>query len=307
MYRKSKLIISSLLFTTLMVVACDNTPNNSSIKSVTSSLSLPELSVNPDEVLQASETCDSTEIVDSWVPVWCEEFNYEGKPNPDTWNYQTGGGGWGNGESQYYTSGANVDVKDGMLTITAKKESYGGNQYTSSRINTSKKVDFKYGRFDIRAKLPRTRGTWPAIWMMPTDGAYGGWPKSGEIDIMEHSATYNLTKYMGTIHTAAYYFKINTAKGSGYVPYNRYDPNATTLVDDFHVYSILWEPDRMTFLFDNIAYYSIPTSDLYKASIEPYEAWPFNKRFHFIMNIAVGGSMGGAIDANFTQVIWALI
>jgi beta-glucanase (GH16 family) len=303
--RKNVKLFSSLMFATLMVVACDNKPASSSSSSVisssNSSLNLPPLSVDADQPLVASDTCKSKDIVNSWVPVWCEEFDYTGKPDSKIWNYQTGGSGWGNEELQYYTNGSNADVKDGYLTITAKKETYGSNQYTSTRMNTSGKFDVKYGRFDIRAKLPRTKGTWPAIWMMPTDSAYGGWPNSGEIDIMEHSATYNLNKYMGTIHTAAYYHKIGTQKGSGYVSYNKYDPNATTLVDDFHVYSIIWETDKITWLFDDIPYYSISTSELYKSGIEPYEAWPFNKRFHFILNVAVGGGMGGAVDPNFTQ------
>lgn len=304
MKRKLPLFLVTLLLIGTGSVACDLNGTSSNSLSVSSESIVSDkeisLSVIPDEKPEAFAGCVNKEIVDGWVPTWCEEFNYEGKPDESIWNYQTGGGGWGNGEAQYYTKGDNVEVKDGYLTITARKEQYGGNSYTSSRINTSGKADFKYGRFDIRAKLPKTRGTWPAIWMMPTKGFYGGWPKSGEIDIMEHSATYALNKYLGTIHTAAYYHSIGTQKGSGYISYNHYDQNATNLVDDFHVYSIIWEPGKMTWLFDDHQYYQLTAEELYKPSLEPYEAWPFDQEFHFLLNVAIGGGMGGSIDPNFT-------
>jgi len=122
--------------------------------------------------------------------VWSDEFDYAGLPDANRWTYDTEGNstGWGNNESQYYTNGRpeNVEVRDGFLTITAIKEEYEGFHYTSARLRTKGKGDWLYGRFEIRARLPDGRGMWPAIWMLPTDWAYGGWPESGEIDIMEN-------------------------------------------------------------------------------------------------------------------------
>ncbi len=299
----SLLFISAIISTS--IISCEDLEVSSSVSSekpssVVSNIDSISLEVEPDDAPKVFEGCENKEIVDGWVPTWCEEFNYEGKPDESIWNYQVGGNGWGNGEHQYYTKGENVEVKDGFLHIIARKEKYGGKEYTSSRINTSGKADFKYGRFDIRAKLPRTRGSWPAIWMMPTKGVYGGWPRSGEIDIMEHSATYALNHYMGTIHTKAYHHSIGTQKGSDYIKYDKYHPGGTNLVDDFHVYSIIWEPGSITWLFDDYPYYKLTAAELYKPSIEPYEAWPFDQEFHFLLNVAIGGGMGGSIDPNFS-------
>lgn len=122
--------------------------------------------------------------------VWQDEFNYHGHLDSAKWNYETGGDGWGNNELQYYTGRRlkNARVENGRLIIEAHKENYGGKQYTSARVTTTEKGDWTYGRIEVKAKLPSGRGTWPAIWMLPTDWIYGdgSWPDNGEIDIMEH-------------------------------------------------------------------------------------------------------------------------
>ena len=118
--------------------------------------------------------------------IWSDEFNENGSPSTSKWGYNIGAGGWGNGESQYYTSRSdNVIVEDGLLKIIAKKENYMGSEYTSARLKTESKFDFKYGRVDIRAKLPSSQGTWPAFWLLGEDIGTVGWPACGEIDIME--------------------------------------------------------------------------------------------------------------------------
>lgn len=122
----------------------------------------------------------------TWELVWSDEFDYEGAPDPEKWGYDVGGSGWGNHELQNYTEGENASVADGVLTIEARKETLGGMDYTSTRLVSRGKGDWLYGRIEVCAKLPSGRGTWPAIWMLPTDWAYGDWPASGEIDIMEH-------------------------------------------------------------------------------------------------------------------------
>ncbi|MET0814849.1 MAG: glycoside hydrolase family 16 protein, partial [Pseudoxanthomonas sp.] len=146
------------------------------------------------------------------TPVWQDEFDYDGAPDPGRWGYDIGGKGWGNNELQYYTDSTdNASVADGVLTITARRQKKNGNAYTSARVISKGKGDFLYGRFEIRARLPPGKGTWPALWMLPTDQAYGGWPSSGEIDIMEHVG-YDPNRVHITMHTEAYYFKINTQK-----------------------------------------------------------------------------------------------
>ena len=136
-------------------------------------------------------SCDistSGEIDENWLLVWSDEFD---APDIDMtkWSYEVGTGnwGWGNGEAQYYTDNSNNSfIEDGKLIIKAIRQSYSGSDYTSARMVTKNKGDWTYGRIEVRAKLPAGTGTWPAIWMMPTDSEYGGWPDSGEIDIMEH-------------------------------------------------------------------------------------------------------------------------
>ncbi|RYY11568.1 MAG: glycoside hydrolase family 16 protein, partial [Chitinophagaceae bacterium] len=119
------------------------------------------------------------------APFWADEFDYTGLPATSKWDYDLGGSGWGNNEKQFYTNALNnVSVGGGKLTITARKENLNGMNYTSTRLVTRNKLDVLYGRMEIKAKLPTGRGTWPAIWMLPTDRSYGDWPKSGEIDIM---------------------------------------------------------------------------------------------------------------------------
>jgi beta-glucanase (GH16 family) len=215
-----------------------------------------------------------------WNLVWSDEFNGSGLPDASKWGYDVGGSGWGNGEAQYYTEARteNARVENGNLVIEARREAYGGMNYTSARLVTRNKGDWTYGRMQVRALIPSGRGTWPAIWMLPTDWQYGGWPDSGEIDIMEHVG-FDVNNVHGTVHTKAYNHMIGTQKG------------ATTWVGDattaFHDYVVEWTPDRIDFYVDSNRYYSFANEGTGSA------AWPFDKRFHLILNIAVGGSWGG--------------
>src|SRR5689334_11617702 len=141
--------------------------------------------------------------------VWSDEFNTPGSPDNSKWSYDLGDGcpnvcGWGNNELEYYTNDPkNVRIENGNLVIEAVKESKGGKEFTSTRIVSKFKGDWLYGRIEIRAKLPKGRGTWPAIWMLSTDWKYGGWPESGEIDIMEHVG-YDPGVIHGTLHSDKY-------------------------------------------------------------------------------------------------------
>ena len=219
-------------------------------------------------------------------PVWTDEFDYSGLPAAGKWGYDIGGSGWGNNELQYYTNSAqNASVADGKLTITARKESFGGKEYTSARLVTRGKGDFLYGRFEIRAKLPAGKGTWPAIWMLPTDWAYGEWPKSGEIDIMEHVGYDPEVIHIST-HTEAYYFKIKTQKTA--------TKNIATATSDFHLYRVDWTPYAIRGFIDNQRIFEFINQGT------GYKTWPFDKRFYLLLNVAVGGDWGGAqgIDTN---------
>lgn len=212
--------------------------------------------------------------------VWFDEFDYQGKPDPAKWGYDTGGSGWGNGEAQYYTNRIdNSFVENGVLTIAAKKEEYGGKSYTSARLITKNKGDWKYGRVEVMAKIPPGRGSWSAIWMLPTDWEYGGWPESGEIDIMEHVG-YDANRIHGTVHTGAYNHSSNTQKGASRI--------ISSSHTEFHLYSIEWFEDRMDFYIDDLKYFTFNNENATS------DEWPFDKRFHLLLNIAVGGSWGGA-------------
>lgn len=208
---------------------------------------------------------------------WSDEFATDGAPDANKWGYDIGGNGWGNNELQYYTDGLNANVTAGILKITAKKESYGGKEYTSARMVTKNKADWQYGRLEIRAKLPKGRGTWPAIWMLPTDNAYGGWPNSGEIDIMEHVG-YDLNNVHFTLHANAF-FGANGKGGSKII---------STATDEFHLYRLDWASYGIRGYFDNekIFEYLNPQAG--------YTTWPYDKKFHILFNIAVGGNWGGA-------------
>jgi len=216
------------------------------------------------------------------VLVWSDEFDYNGLPDSKKWSYDTEGNatGWGNNESQYYTASRlkNAEVKDGFLSITAHREDFEGFKYTSARLVTRQKGDWLYGRVEVKAKLPDGRGMWPAIWMLPTDWSYGGWPASGEIDIMENVG-YDPYKIVGTVHTEAYNHMIGTQKGA--------TTNVQSCYGDFHIYAIEWEVREIRFYVDDLHYFTFTNEGT------GYKAWPFDKRFHLLLNVAVGGNWGG--------------
>ena len=210
--------------------------------------------------------------------LWEENFNYSGVPDTTKWGYDIGGNGWGNNELQYYTTAGNTMVESGTLKITAKKENFSGRAYTSARMVSRNKADWLYGRIEVKAKLPRGRGSWPAIWMLPTDWSYGNWPNSGEIDLMEHVG-YDQNRVHFTIHTQAYNHMIGTQRGQ-----NKIIPTAS---DEFHLYRLDWASYGIRGYFDN---------ELVFEFINPgggYTYWPFDQKFHLLLNIAVGGNWGG--------------
>lgn len=213
------------------------------------------------------------------TPVWADEFNGTGPVDGSKWSFETGGGGWGNNELQYYTDGGNAVLSGGNLVITAKRESFGGRNYTSTRLISRGKGDWLYGRMEVRARIPKGRGTWPAIWMLPSDNAYGTWPASGEIDIMEHVG-YDPNRIHFSIHTSAYNHTRGTQRSTSQVV-----PNAT---DDFNVYRVDWTPYAVRGYINGTQYFTFTNENT------GFTTWPFNRRFFMILNIAVGGNWGGA-------------
>ncbi len=218
--------------------------------------------------------------------VWSDEFSSAGQPDPSKWNYDLGDGcpnvcGWGNNELEYYTKDSkNVRVENDMLIIEAHKDSLGGKAFTSTRLVSKFKGDWLYGRIEVKAKLPRGKGTWPAIWMLSTDWKYGGWPASGEIDIMEHVG-YDPGVIHGTIHTESYNHIKQTQKEGKII--------ISDAQEEFHIYAIDWAKNKMEFYVDGKLYHSI-----LKGANDTSNEWPFDQRFHLIMNLAVGGNWGGA-------------
>ncbi len=215
--------------------------------------------------------------------LWSDEFDYNGRPDTTKWNYDIGTGrdGWGNKELEYYTDDPkNVRVENGKLTIEARKEAVGGKPYTSARIVSRKKGDWLYGRIEVKAKVPLGKGTWSAIWLLPTEWKYGDWPASGEIDIMEHVG-YDPGVIHGTIHTDAYNnYKGTQKEGMIKVPDGH---------EKFHVYAVNWTESKVDFFVDDTLYHSVQRSPR-----DDFKCWPFDQRFHLIINLAVGGNWGGA-------------
>lgn len=223
----------------------------------------------------------------TWELVWQDEFNGSAL-DLGKWQAQIGTGcpslcGWGNNEEQYYRS-ENAVVSGGFLTITAKKESFGGRSYTSSRLRTRNLGDWKRGRFEMRAKMPIGQGLWPAFWMLPTDEAYGGWAASGEIDILEYLG-HQPSRAFGTLHYG------------GSFPANTLTSNAMTLSsgnfhDTFHDFVLEWDDCSMRWYIDGNLY---ATQKNWYSEGGAYPA-PFNQRFHLLLNLAVGGYLPGSPD-----------
>lgn len=239
---------------------------------------------------------------EDWQLVWSDEFDEDGAPSSERWTHDIWPPKKVNDEDQFYTDRPkNVRVENGMLVIEAHREDYEGARYTSGRIHTAGKGDFLYGRFEIRAKVPRGQGTWPAIWMLPSDpyrysttcepgedwqgsATCDAWPNSGEIDILEHVG-YQMGHVHGTVHNKAYYW-INWEQRKGRIIDNGVD-------DEFHVYAIEWHEDRIDMFVDDTLYFT------YINEGTGWKAWPYDHEFHLIINIAMGGvwgRAGGPID-----------
>lgn len=245
---------------------------------------------NTDKQQLAGDTIQTIDSIENnYKLVWSEEFQYKGLPDSTKWSYDTIGNSWdwGNQELQYYTHSniENARVDGEYLHIRALKEKRDGKNYTSARLLTKNKGDWLYGRFVICAKPAGGRGTWSAIWMMPTDNKFGYWPSSGEIDILEHVG-FSPDSVFASAHTEAYNHSINTNKTEGI--------RIPDCEQEFHEYILEWEPDEYRVYVDSTLYFT------FKNENKTYKEWPFDQRFHLIINVAVGGNWGGrkGIDEN---------
>jgi beta-glucanase (GH16 family) len=217
-------------------------------------------------------------------PSFTDEFDNNGKPDPTKWGYDTGGNGWGNNELEYYTDlEENAHIEGGNLTISALKEAYISKNYTSARLISKGNGSLQYGRIEVRAKLPAGRGTWPAIWMLPNDNSYGDWPNSGEIDIME-MVGFDPGNVHFTVHNQTYYGA--NGRGSNLL--------ISTATSDFHKYKVDWTPYAIKGYYDDVLIFT------YINTGAGSSVWPYDQKFHLLMNIAVGGSWGGVqgVDDN---------
>lgn len=217
----------------------------------------------------------------NWTLVWSDEFNTPGLPDSSKWSYDVGGDGWGNNELQYYTNRRteNSRIEDSALIIELRKENFSGKNYTSARLVSNNKGDWLYGRVEVRAKLPSGLGTWPAIWMLSTDKEYGSWPASGEIDIMEHVGF-----DPGVIHATVHTDSLNHIKGTQVGK----STNVNDFSTSFHIYTLEWFADHIDVYVDNLKYFTFENKS------KGFRTWPFDKRFHLILNTAFGGNWGGA-------------
>lgn len=254
--------ISKLLFfvSVLNFVACESDDKQ------TPNVQLPTDTHCPGTVADATPTGNND------VLVWADEFDTNGFPCSRNWTAEEGTGewGWGNGEKQFYLRG-NANAENGILSITAREEQFQDSDYTSARIITKNKFDFTHGRVEVRAKLPAAKGTWPAIWMLGSDYLTNTWPRCGEIDIMEQKGQYKNT-VLGTTHWYA--------NGNASYSRNKSLPTSTT---EFHVYAMEWTTTQIKMFVDDQHYYTITLND----------TMPFDSDFFIILNVAVGGTLGG--------------
>ncbi|TFH22628.1 MAG: glycosyl hydrolase family protein [Bacteroidia bacterium] len=226
----------------------------------------------------------------NWTLVWADEFQGDAL-DTDKWSFMIGDGtdygipGWGNNELQYYRE-ENVTVSNGKLHITARKEPFGGKAYTSGRIRSLDKGDWKYCRVKFLARMPKGQGMWAAVWMLPTDTDYGGWAASGELDIMEYVGK-EPSRIYGTLHFGGEW-PANQQKGT------YFETDGWPFYQEFHEFVMEWVEGEIRWYIDGELYQTQGQGD-WNSSAAPFPA-PFDQRFHLLINLAVGGNWPGSPD-----------
>lgn len=225
---------------------------------------------------------------------WHDEFDGNSL-NMNYWSYQEGDGsqygipGWGNSEQQYYSQD-NVSVNNGALKITTRRENKGGKAYTSARIRTANKVAFTYGRIEAKIKLPPYQGLWPAFWMLPDTTTYGNWPNSGEIDIMEAKGR------LPNETSAAIHFADNNNQHKYNTGTCDLNQTLSSNMKDWHTYAVEWESDSLFFYVDDICFFGSKYNQY--SGVQGNSGQPFDKNFHILLNLAVGGMFDNYINPN---------
>lgn len=233
-----------------------------------SQLALPAAA--PVSVVRAADAGANGAEKEGYELIWQDEFD-GAAIDPANWTFDLGAGGWGNGESQYYTDRSeNAAVLDGTLVISALQEKYDGSYYTSARLKTEGLRAFRYGWIEARVKVPEGKGLWPAVWLLGADFNRIGWPDCGEIDIMEYIGN-EPDLIMGTAHGPGY---------SGPLGFSRWNRRGFNIADDFHTYAIDWTADRIGWYFDGEQYYTLRKEDIGERE------WVFNRPFFILLNLA---------------------
>jgi beta-glucanase (GH16 family) len=225
----------------------------------------------------------------NWQLAWADEFSNNGLPDSSKWIHETGGHGWGNNEKQFYTDRMpeNSYVAGGMLHIAALKKNFQGSGYTSAKLISFQKFTLQYGKVEVMAKLPRGKGTWPAIWMLPESlqKKEEEWPLCGEIDIMEH-----VGKDPNVVHTSLHSNLYNHIKGTQITHFD----TLQNVFDSFHKYGMEWTEKYIKFYIDDVLFFESFKGQDGRVALN--EGWPFDKPYYLILNLAIGGNWGGEID-----------
>jgi beta-glucanase (GH16 family) len=233
---------------------------------------------------QATVSPTPVVVPEGWRLAWQDEF--DGKEiDTKNWTYDLGGGGWGNGESQVYTNRPeNARLENGLLVIEARKEpnDKGGFEFTSARLKTQGLQTFQYGRIEARIKVPAGAGLWPAFWMLGSNITQVSWPDCGEIDIMEYVGK-EPDVILGTLHGPGY---------SGALGMTKWNRQTYNIAEDFHTYAIEWDAAQISWFYDGEKYHTVTREDVGE------RAWPFDQPFFIILNLAVGGTLGGLVNPN---------
>jgi beta-glucanase (GH16 family) len=232
----------------------------------------------PTPTLTPSPTALPT--LEGWHLVWHDEFE-DPAINPANWTYDLGGGGWGNGEAEYYTARAeNSRIENGLLVIEARQEKYSGAYYTSARLKSQNLQTFQYGRIEARLKVPAGAGLWPAFWMLGA-GFKGDsdWPDCGEIDILEYIGK-EPDLILGTLHGPGY---------SGALGLTKWNRQTYAIAADFHTYAIEWEAQQISWFYDGAKYFTVTPADVGERK------WVFDQPFFILLNLAVGGQLPGPV------------
>ena len=272
-----------LIVASVMVASCSTTKSNETVKDT------DQMATQTNETIAKAEETDTEETQtpqEGMKLVWSDEFDTETVPSSQNWNYYPGPV-YNNEVESYTDSPDTAFIQNGILTIKAVKDSQGA--WRSARLNTMDKATFTYGYVEARIKVPADNGTWPAFWMMSNDNPYGTWPCSGELDVMEHSpSTTGLNTVFSTVHVGS---SVGTHQWT-----SLNNEKLATASLQFHTYGMKWTDTYIQSYVDGK-----PVGIKYMKGDKDWTQWPFDNKYYIILNLAMGGDLGGTIDEGLTQ------